>query len=61
MEYPKFFPNQYMKTKPDNYVKDRHIGRNTRLVKDIMELTSLDNISGGTIFFDLKKALDSED
>ena len=50
-----------MKTKPDNYVKDRHIGRNTRLVKDIMKLTSLHNISGGTIFFDFKKARDSED
>ena len=44
-----------MKTKPDHYVKDRHIGRNMRLVKDIMKLTSLDNISGGTIFFDFKK------
>ena len=46
-----------MKTKPDNYVKDRYICRTIRLVKDIMKITSLDNISGVTIIFDFKKPL----
>ena len=43
------------------YVKDRYIGQNIRLVKDIMKVTSLDNIPGMAIFIDFKKAFDSVD
>ena len=43
------------------YVKDRYIVQNIRLVKDIMKVTSLDNIPGMAIFIDFKKAFDSVD
>ena len=43
------------------YVKDRFIGQNIRLVKDIMKITSVENIPGMTIFIDFKKAFDSVD
>ena len=43
------------------YVKGRYIGQNIRLVKDIMKVTSLDNIPGMAIFIDFKKAFDSVD
>ena len=45
-----------MKAEPDNYVEDRYIGRTIRLVKDIMKITSLDNVSVMAIFFDFKKS-----
>ena len=43
------------------YVKGRYIGQNIRLVKDIMKVTSLDNIPVMAIFIDFKKAFDSVD
>ena len=43
------------------YDKDRYISQNIRLVKDIMKVTSLDNIPGTAIFIDFKKAFDSVD
>ena len=43
------------------YVKDRYMGQNIRLVKDIMKVTSLDKIPGMAIFIDFKKAFDSVD
>ena len=43
------------------YVKDRHIGQSIRQVKDIMKVTSLNNIPGMAIFIDLKKAFVSVD
>ena len=43
------------------YVKGRYIGQNIMLVKDIMKVTSLDNIPGMAIFIDFKKAFDSVD
>ena len=36
------------------YVKDGYMGQNIRLVKDIMKVTSLDNISSMAIFIDFK-------
>ena len=36
------------------YVKDGYMGQNIRLVKDIMKVTSLDNISSMEIFIDFK-------
>ena len=38
------------------YVKDGYMGQNIRLVKDIMKVTSLDNISSMAIFIDFKKS-----
>ena len=49
-----------MKTKL-GMLKDRYIGQNIRLVKDIMKVTSLDNIPGMAIFIDFKKGFDSVD
>ena len=49
-----------MKTKP-GMLKDRYLGQNIRLVKDIMNVTSLDNIPGMAIIIDFKKAFDPVD
>ena len=39
------------------YVKDRYIGQNMRLVKDVVKITPLNNnISDMTIFIDSKKS-----
>ena len=38
------------------YVKDRYMGQNIRLVKDIMKVTSLNNISSMANFIDFKKS-----
>ena len=43
------------------YVKGRYIGQNIRVIKDVMKLTDLEQISGITIFIDCKKALDTVD
>ena len=43
------------------YVKDRYIGQNIRLVKDITKVRYLDDIPGIAIFIDFKKAFDFVD
>ena len=43
------------------YIKGRYIGQNIRLIEDILQVTSLEDIPGLAIFIDFKKAFDSID
>ena len=41
------------------YVKERYIGANRRIVKDMMSFTKKKNIPGLAVFLDFEKAFDS--